>query len=121
MAFTGITATEAQIDQKTGADVDTDFTDTMKTESLLQAESFLNVETLFNWSDWYADSPNVDVKSVVTMVTTSLVAIDAINYNLNSYPTRAQAATMMNVLRDNVIRGLETLRKTANKDFAQGA
>ena len=121
MAFTGITATEAQIDQKSGANVSTDFTDTMKTQALLMAESYLNGETMYNWSDWFATSPNVDVKSIITSVTASLVAMDAINYNMSGFTSRSEAQTMLDVLNDKVIKGIETLKEMKNKDFIQEA
>ena len=83
MAFTGITATEAEIDQKSGANVSTAFTDTMKTQSLLQAESFLNSETTRNWSDAFSGL-NTDVKFIITSFTASWVATDAINFDIDA-------------------------------------
>lgn len=112
MAFTGITATEAQIDQKAGANASASFTDTMKTQSLLQAESWLNAETRYNWSDAYS-SLNADVKSLITSITASLVAIDWINYDMSGFSSRDEAETMLDVLWDIVNRGVETLK---NKD-----
>jgi len=119
MAFTGITATEAEIDQKSGADVSTSFTDTMKTQSLLMAENWLNAETLYNWSDNFA-TLNVDVKSIVTSVTASLVAIDAINYDPGAMG-RSTARLKINVLIDIVRRGVKTLNTTANRTFTKNA
>ncbi len=120
MAYSGITATEAEIDQKSGANVDILFTDTMKTQSLLQAESYLNTETLFNWSDAFAGL-NVDVKFIVTSVTASLVAIDAISYNFNTFSSLARAQMKINVLFDIFKRGIKTLREAENKTFVQEA
>ncbi len=115
MAFTGITATEAEINQKSGANVSASFTDTMKTQSLLQAESYLNSETRKNWSDWYATSPNVDIKFLITAFTSSWVAVDAINYDIDAIG-RGTANLMLNVLRDIMMRSLETLKdKTKNQ------
>lgn len=116
MAYSGITATEAEIDQKSGANVSTSFTDTMKTQSLLQAESFLNSETKFNWSDWYAGTPNVDVKSIVTSYTASSVAIDAITYDMGAIG-RAEAQSRLDVLRDIMTRTLKTLKEIDNKNW----
>ena len=119
MAFTGITATEAEIDQKSGADVSTLFTDTMKTQSLLMAESFLNSETRFNWSDWYATSPNVDVKYIVTAYTASWVASEAINYDPNAIG-RGSANLKLNVLRDVMQRCISTLKdKSSNQAWIE--
>ena len=119
MVFTGITATEAHIDQKTGANVSTSFTDTMKTESLLQAESRLNTATKFNWSDWYAGSPDVDLKSVVTSVTASMVAMEAINYDMSGYTSRAEAQTMLDVLDDIVGKSIKILSDQDQKNWIE--
>lgn len=116
MAFTGITATEAEIDQQSGANVDTNFTDTMKTQSLLQAENTLNIRTRFNWSDWYATSPNVDLKYMITATTSKLVAIDAINYNMDAIG-RSTAESRVNVLRDAVLRNFQILAQIEAQTF----
>lgn len=119
MVFTGITATEAEIDQKSGANVSSSFTDTMKTQSLLQAESRLNVETKFNWSDWFATAPNADIKSIVTSVTASMVAIDAINYDMSGFSSRTEAQTMLDVLHDIVQSGIKTLKEVDKKNWME--
>ena len=119
MAFTGITATEAEIDQKSGANVNTAFTDTMKTQSLLQAESYLNTETTKNWSDDFAGL-NADVKSLVTSFTASWVATDAINYDINALG-RGTATLMLNVLANIMSKALSTLKdKNTNQTFMDG-
>ena len=97
MAFTGITATEAEIDQKTGANVSVAYTDTMKTQALLQAENFINCISRYNWSDNWA-TLNVDVKYAVTQVTASLVAIEAIKYDMSGYTSNIEAEDMINIL-----------------------
>ena len=108
MAFTGITATEAEIDQRSGANVSTAFTDTMKTASLLAGESFLNVETRRNWSDDFTGL-DVDVKSIITSFTASWVARDAINYHPDAIG-RGSATLKLNVLRDVMNTSLNTLK-----------
>ena len=109
MAFTGITATEAEIDAIAGANVNTAFTDTLKTASLLRAESYLNSETAKNWSDWYATNPNVDLKYIVTAFTASWVARDIINYDPDAIG-RGTANLRLNVIKDVMNTALETLR-----------
>ncbi len=120
MAFTGITATEAEIDQKSGANVSLAFTDTMKTASLLQAESFVNSLIRFNFSDNYS-TLNVDVKYIITMVTASMVAMDAINYDMGDYNSRAEAETMLDVLDGNIQKGLSLLKDKQRETFINGA
>ena len=119
MAFTGITATEAEIDQKTGTNVDVLYTDTMKTQALLQAESSLNIITKFNWSDWFALSPDVDLKFIVTQATASMVAIEAISYNMGAYTTRGEAEDMITVLRDIINRNLQVLKDQDTKNWVK--
>ena len=120
MAFTGITSTEAEIDQRSGANVSSSFTDTMKTQSLLAAENFLNVETGKNWSDAFS-ALDVDVKSLVTAYTASWVALNAINYDPEAIG-RSTAILKMNVLRDVMNRSLATLKdKNTNQAFMDAA
>ena len=116
MAFTGITATEAEIDQKSGANVSASFTDTMKTQSLLQHENFLNIETTKNWSDAYA-SLNVDVKSLITSYTASGVAMDAINYDPDAIG-RSTAELRLNVLSEIMRVSLKTLLEKSKQAWA---
>jgi len=121
MAFTGITATEAEIDQKSGANVSASYTDTMKTAALLHAESTLNAMTRYNWSDWYATAPNVDIKYIITEATASLVAIEAIKYDLSGFTSRGEAESMIIVLRDNFMRAVSILRDIKTRTFILGA
>ncbi len=119
MAYTGITATEAEIDQRSGANVSTDFTDTMKTQSLLAAENFLNVTTGKNWSDDFG-ALDVDVKSLVTSFTASWVARDAINYDPDAIG-RSTAILKTNILRDIINISLAELKdKNTNQAFMDG-
>ena len=109
MVFTGITASEAEIDAKSGANVSLGFTADMKTKALLQAESDLNVKTKFNWSDWYADSPNVDIKYIITEYTASWVAKQAIAYDMDAVG-RGAATFMINNLLNDMNLALATLK-----------
>ena len=121
MAFTGIMATEAQIDAKTGAGVDLSWTDTMKTQALLQAESLVNVVAGFNLSDVWSATLNVDVKYILTEIVASLTAIEGIAYNFLGYATDEGAAIIhaedkITILRDAALRGLSIIRDK-NKEF----
>ena len=119
MAFTCITATEAQIDQKAGAGASSSFTDTMKTQSCLMAESSVNVGTKFNWSDWFALTPDSDLKSVITNIIASLVAIDKINYDMKGFTSRLEAQTMLDVLDNIVSNGINTLKSPDTRKWAE--
>jgi len=120
MGFTGITATEAEINQKAGANASASFTDTMKTQSLLMAEGFVNSASRYNWCDEYA-SLNTDVKHLITEATASLVAIDMINYDMSGFTSRQEALTMINVLWARVQEVLKLLRDRKHTDYVTGA
>lgn len=121
MAYSGIMATEAQIDAKTGAGVDTGWDDTMKTQAVLQAESLVNVVAGFNLSDVWATTLNVDVKYILTEIVASLAAVEGIAYNFLGYATDEGAAIIhaedkITILRDAALRGLSIIRDK-NKEF----
>ncbi len=120
MAFTGITATEAEIDQKSGANAASTYTDTMKTQALLMAESVLNSMTRFNWSDWWATTPNVDVKYIVTDTTASMVAIEAIRYDMEQWISITEAEAMIVDLTNNYMRNISILRDIKTQTFIFG-
>ena len=116
----GITATEAQIDQKTGSGVSTSYTDTMKTQALLQAENRLNVITGVNYSDSFG-SLNVDVSNMVTETTASIVAIEAILYDTSGYRSLLEAQTKIDYLDDVITKNLNLLKEKKNTDFITDA
>jgi hypothetical protein len=121
MAFTGIMVTEAQIDQKTGAGVSASWTDTMKTQAVLQAENLVNVTARYNFSDVWAGTLNADVKSFLTEIVASLVAIEGVAYDMSGYSSRVEAESKVNILRDAALRGLALLRDKKVVDFINGA
>lgn len=121
MAFTGIMCTEADIDQRTGANVSASYDDVMKTAAVLAAENTVNIAAKFNFSDVWAATLNVDVKYLITDIVASIVAIQAISYDMSGYTSRIEAEDMINVLRDGVLRGLAIIREADHKDFVNAA
>lgn len=123
MAFVGITCTEAEIDQKTGAGLDTNYTDVMKTQRLLQAESWLNVETGVNYSDAFAGL-DVDVKYIITNITASLVAVEAIKYNFlglaGTALSRIESEDRISVLYFEIDFFMQTLKAIGSQKFMDG-
>jgi hypothetical protein len=86
----------------------------------LQAESTLNTVTRYNWHDAYS-ALNADVKYVINDVVSSMVAINAIAYDMSGYTDRVEAEDMINIQRDNVLRGLGILRDKKQQTFIIGA
>ena len=84
------------------------------------AEAFINTTTRYNWSDNYS-SLNADVKHVLTDVGESIVAMQAINYDMSGYTSRAEAQTMLDFLRDRINEGIKYLQDKLYSDYIKGA
>ena len=84
------------------------------------AESIINIQTRRNWIDIY-DDLNPDVKDILRDAASSLAAINCINFDMGGYTSRAEATTMLNVLRDQFIRDIEILKDKDNQAFIVGA
>jgi len=84
------------------------------------AEAFINVATKKNWSDGYA-ALNPDVKHVLDDVTSSLVAINAVAYDMSGYTSRAEAEDIITILRDSANRGIKELKEREQQTFMDGA
>jgi len=115
--------TEAEVVQKLGDNISTGFTDTMMTAAGLQGDSMVNVVARFNFSDWFAGSPNADVKGLLSDIVSSFVAIQGIAYKMSGddgTKNRIEAEDQINVLRDGMLRGLSIIRDKKAQDFITG-
>jgi len=112
-----IMTTEVEIQQKSGAGVNVAFDTAMMTAACLRAESTVNVLCRYNFSDAVTTGLNADVKGILGDVVSSLVAIEAICYDMSGYTSRTEAEDMINVLRDGALRGLSILRDKKAQDF----
>lgn len=112
--------TEAEIIQKAGAGKSASFDTTMMTAANLRAESTINAVCRYNFSDTYAGL-NADVKGLLSDVASSLVAIEAISYDMSGYTSRSEAEDMVTIHRDIAMRGLGLLRDKKVQDFINGA
>jgi hypothetical protein len=121
MVHTGIFATAAECASKAGEKVDaTGWTEANINQWCAESESLINIATRYNWSDAYAGL-NADVKKILTEVSSNLVAIYGISYNLAGYTSRVEAEDMVNILRDAALRGIAILRDKKAQDFMTGA
>lgn len=81
MADTGIFCTTQEVQDKAGANASaTANVEAYINRFVAQAESQINVESEYNWSDVYS-TLNVDVKKILTKAAASLAAIEVINYD----------------------------------------
>jgi len=121
MADTGIFATTAEVQRKTGAGASaTSNVEAYINDYMTQVESFINTVTRYNWSDNYS-TLNADVKGILKEVASNLAAIYVIIYDMSGYTSRVEAEDMINVLRDAALRGLALLRDKKTQDFMTGA
>ncbi len=109
--------TEAEIQQKSGANVNAAFDTTMMTASNLRAESIINCLTRKNWSDIFTAGLNIDVKQILSDFCSSFVAIEAITYDMSGYTSRGEAESMITVLRDGMLRNIQFLRNIEVQTF----
>jgi len=110
MADTGIFATSAQIILKAGAFANaTAIAEASTNDFVAQAESQINVESEYNWSDNYA-ALNADVKQLLNLAASSRAAIMCINYDPT--PWGVNLATLrMNVLWNDYDSAIKLLRE----------
>lgn len=120
MAHTGIFATSDEILTKAGANYSTGVTEARINALCLQAEGYINVVTQKNFSDAYG-ALNADVKSLLGMVESDIVAAYIISYNMSGYTSRAEAQTMLDLLWASASRGLAVLKQQANRDWMVSA
>ena len=126
MADTGIFCTQAEMLQKAGSGVNTTLNATTDTtfvysnSFISQAESTINCDARYNFSDNYA-TLNVDVKEILKQTASDLAAMYCIQYDMSGFSSRYEAETMLDLLRDSALRGLGLLRDQKVVTFINGA
>ena len=121
MAHTGIFCTKIEIDVKVGENVDaTGYTEANINNSCAQAESFINVQCHYNFSDSYA-SENADVKRLLSEAAACWVAVDYIAYNMAGYTSRIEAEDMINLQWAKFNKCIALLKEQSNVNYLKGA
>ena len=110
MADTGIFATTQEVQDKAGLNASaTANTEAYINRFMQQAESQINVESEYNWSDAYSGL-NDDVKKILTKAAASLAAIEVINYDPNAWSLET-ANFKINVLYTQYQDAIKLLRE----------
>jgi hypothetical protein len=79
--------------------------------AMMMAEGVVNATARFDFSSYCAsDLLGSGWKGFISDIGTSLVAMDAICYDMTGYPNRIVAEDMINVQRDKAIRNLAILK-----------
>ncbi len=117
MADTGIFATTAEVQYKAGANASA----TSKAEAyvnsyMTQAESRINVDTHYNWSDNYS-TLNVDVKGILKEAASNLAAVYVIQFNMGGYTSALEAQSMIDILMYNYNACISILKEDLKKRF----
>lgn len=86
---------------------------------ILQAESFINNATRYNWSDIYS-TLTAEVKHTLTEAVSNLAAIYMINYDMGGYTSRTEAEIMINVLKQRADECIAVLIEKKGETFALG-
>lgn len=78
-----------------------------------QAEGTLNASTR---RDWVTDTASAGFSGILDDTVSDIVAMKIINYDMSGYTSRQEATTMLDVLRDNIVRNTEILQQERNKE-----
>lgn len=118
MAYTGIFATEDELNAKAGENVDvTGWTEDNKNAWMKQAESYINVLSRINWSDNFG-SLGDEVKGILSEASSNLVAIYGIKFNFEGFTGgRIEAEDMINILFARFVQCIELLRDDRSVKF----
>ena len=120
MADTGIFATTAEVQRKIGANASTTANaEAYINQFMTEAESYINSETMVNWSDLYS-TLNVDVKGLLKEAASNLAAMYVLNYDLTGTSLRG-FETRLDVLRDGLTRAMAALKVVAVQNFIKAA
>lgn len=116
MVDTGIFATTAEVIRKCGANASAvSATEAYINDFMTQAESMINTETQFNWSDNYS-ALDVDVKGLLKMAASAKAAMLVINYDMTGFSAR-ERETMLDILKDEYNMAIKLLRDRDVKTF----
>lgn len=80
-----------------------------------EAEGTLCSVTRYDWLTNYT-SIGTNFKPILDDTISDIVGMKIINYDMSGYTSRAEAQTMLDVLRDNHIRNIEILKDEKNKE-----
>ena len=75
-----------------------------------QAEAQINTATRRDWITEVA-STKTNFAGILSDLCSDIIAIKIINYDMSGYTSKLEATTMLDVLRDNMIRNLEILKE----------
>ena len=104
---------------KAGANA-TVFTDAQYTQLINQAEAVINNMTRIDYTAAYSGLSS-GAAVLFEEVCSNLAGMYAIQYDMSGFTSRFEAQTMLDVLRDGAMRGLQLIKDKKVTDFIDGA
>ena len=108
--------TSGAVKLKAGANVSTALTDAQYTTLINEAESFMSVNSKYDWVSNYS-SLSTQGKAFLEDATASHAAFSAINYNMANYTSRVEAQVMLNTNWNKVVESVNLLRDDKFRSF----
>jgi len=89
---------------------------------ILDVEAFINCISRYDWStEDAATTITASVRGILIDTGACLAAIEGISWDMSGYTSRAEAESMVTILRDIAMRNLSILRDLKTQTFIQGA
>ena len=92
--------------------------DTEYTQLINQAEGVIATVSRVDWVAVYS-TLDINIKLILEEAASNLAGMYAIQRDMSGYTSRAEAQTMLDVLRDTVMRGFAILKEQDNKNWIQ--
>lgn len=118
MADLGTFCTTAEVERKAGANVSTvSKAEAYTNQYVKEAEGEICGIGRYDFVTNYA-SVNAVAKEVLRSAASNYAALMAVQYDIDSFPSRVEAEDMINILRDNYLRALSIIRDVKFRKFA---
>jgi len=79
-----------------------------------ECEGALNTITRKDWISAYSGLA-ANHKNILNDTCSDMIALKIVNYDMNGYTSRLEAQTILDVLRDNMVRNIEVIKDQNNK------
>ena len=80
---------------------------------ITESDAFINTATRHNWA---SPAPSAAFSSILSQTSSDLAAISLIAYDMSGYTGRGEAESMINVLHDRAMRGINLLKDEKVKE-----
>lgn len=101
---------------KAGANAPTITTADAVENFIVQAENFINVSAGYDFTANYA-SVGTNTAKLLEEVASNIAGMYIINYDMSGYSSRLESQTMLDVLRDKIMKSIELLKLKDKVDF----